>query len=204
MSLVTDPTEDGDPDWEPRAAAEVAFEKVMAGVDTHLAATPAELTTTDALRWAGDRLVEMLAAFAELPVERLLGLDGRARVRGDGGAPADGGTPADGPRPQGEPISISATAGGLAEARIWVHQRGAPAEGSLRFVLTDLHSATADPLPGAAAAFDPPSLALPALAGASTVIRFRVPADALPGAYHGHVVGRGVAGAAVPVTVVIT
>jgi hypothetical protein len=45
---------------------------------------------------------------------------------------------------------------------------------------------------------------LPITAAWSTVLRFRVPDCAIPGAHHGLVVARGAAAAAVPITVVIT
>ncbi|MDN5762281.1 MAG: hypothetical protein L0H41_08200 [Microlunatus sp.] len=170
------------------AAAGIAYERVMSGVADELASVPPNLEPADALRWAGDRLTELLAGFAEFPLDRLMGLND-AR-------PGTAETVA-----RGEPVQVRATAGSSAETRIWVHVIGPLTQATVRFSLTDLVPAVGDSLPGCAAAFEPTGLSLPAPAGASTVLRYRIPTGTAPGHYHGLVVGRGVADAVVPVTV---
>ena len=72
--------------------AELAYDRVMAGVDPQLDTMPPELKPADAVRWIGDRVTELVAGFAELPLDRLVDLGaptppsgrfgGRTRSRG--------------------------------------------------------------------------------------------------------------------------
>ncbi len=104
---------------EARRIAGLAFDKVMSGVPPQREELPPELEPADAVRWVGDRVTELVAGFAELPLDRLLGLAGPA-----GAAPAP---PANGDQhavPRGEPLAVTAPAGGLGEVRIWIHPLG--------------------------------------------------------------------------------
>lgn len=178
------------------ALADIAFARVMAGAAEDVDRLPPDLQPADALRWAGDRVTELLAGFAELPLERLLGLDD------DHGAAAD---PTAEPHraPAGEPLVVHASSGSVAEVRIWVHLVGPVGPASLRFVLTDLIPAAGEALAGGLAVFAPATLSLPTGVGPSTLLRLPIPLGTAAGDYHGHVLGRGVTGAVVPLTVVV-
>ena len=69
---------------------------------------------------------KLLAGFAELPLEQLLGL-GRPTA-----APARE-TPGPGAEPTGEPLTVRVRPGGTAEVRVWVHLLGGRIDGVLAF-----------------------------------------------------------------------
>ena len=175
--------------------AGVAYDRVMSGADPELDTMPADLKPADAVRWIGDRVTELVAGFAELPLDRLV--DQAAP------APASGG-PASAAEPRGEPLTMRSPRGGLGEVRIWIHPVGELATGTLRFRLTDLQPGTGDALPGGTAVFAPAEIGLPLKAAESVLLRYPIPAGATPGGYHGLVLAGGVADAFVPITVVIT
>jgi hypothetical protein len=179
--------------------ADLAFSRVITGPPTSPVAPPLDLEPADAVRWAGDRVTELLAGFAELPLDRMLGLD--AQRIGESDHDQSPGTA--GRTPAGVPLTITASCGAVAEARVWVHVVGAVRATTMSFTMTDLVDGFGDPLPGDSAVFEPAALTLPAPVGASTVLRFRIPDDAPAGSYHGHVLGRGVPGAVVPITAVV-
>lgn len=187
------------------ACADLAFERVMASVSDRPAALPPDLEPADALRWVTDRVTEAVAGFAELPLHRLLDLGGPDR---GGPGPAV---------PTGEAVRLAAAPGSVAQARIWVHvvDPGPPTKEvptsaadrpgqRLTFALTELRGNGADPLTADGTSFEPPYLELPTAPGTSTLLRYRVPAGTDPGAYHGVVVGHGLADATVVVTLVVT
>lgn len=181
------------------AAADAAFDRVLAGVEPEVASLPPGLQVADALQWAGDRCTELLAELAELPLEELLGWGDR-----DGGAPAGAAGRPPSSAPRGEPLLLSAVPGGFAEARLWVHLVADPPAGTLRFSLSDLRPADGPALPGELAVFAPAELTLPAPTGSATVLRYPVPPGTPPGRYEGLAHGRGVAAVSAPVTLVIT
>ena len=173
------------------AAAEQAFSRVMTGVPDQVETMPPELETADALRWAGDRVTELLAGFAELPLDRLIGL-------------AAPGTADPSPGPVGEPLKVRGIRGSTAQLRVWVHAVGDVAPARVRFELASLVAPDGASWLRPDATFAPAELAVPAPVGASTVLALQIPEDAVPGSHNGLVIGRGVAGAVVPITVVIT
>ncbi len=175
--------------------AGLAFDRVMSGVDPPLDTMPPELKPVDAVRWIGDRVTELVAGFAELPLERLVDL-------GPGSPPSE--PPVSEPGPRGQPLTMTASRGGLGEVRIWLHPIGELTTGTLRFRVTDLLPATGEALPGGAAVFAPPEVSLPLGAAASVLLRYPIPVGAAPGRYHGMVLAGGATDAVVPVTVVIT
>jgi hypothetical protein len=174
--------------------AGLAFDRVMSGVDPPLDTMPPELTPADAVRWIGDRVTELVAGFAELPLDRLVGL----------GPESSSEPPAGEAESRGEPLTMTATRGGLGEVRIWLHPIGELTTGTLRFRVTDLLPTTGEALPGGAAVFAPPEVSLPLGAAASVLLRYPIPAGAAPGRYHGLVLAGGATDAVVPVTAVIT
>jgi hypothetical protein len=175
--------------------AGLAYDRVMSGVEPELDTMPPELEPADAVRWIGDRVTELVAGFAELPLDRLVDL----------GAPAPPPDPsASEPEPRGEPLTMTSSRGGLGEVRIWVHPIGELTTGTLRFRLTDLQPSTGEALPGGTAVFAPPEISVPLSAATSVLLRYPIPAGATPGRYHGLVLAGGVTDAVVPVTVVIT
>lgn len=184
-------------------AAEEAFARVMTGVDEQVARLPPGLELSDALRWLGDRVSELVAGFAELPLDRLAGLGVPGAEHPDRDhhqhPAADGAT-----APPGEPIIVRAARGSTAEVRVWVHLVGAVPAATLRLGLSDLLRPDGTTWLRPAADLAPAQIALPGDGSTSAVLRLPIPADAVPGAHHGLVVGHGVAGAAVPITVVIT
>lgn len=187
-------------------AAADAFARVMAGVPEQLETVPPDLDLGDAIRWAGDRITELLAGLSELPLEAMLGLDGSSGSSGSAGA-ADADParqPSDDQQPTGEPVRVHARAGMVAEARIWVHPVGDLSPGTLHFLLSDLVAASGESIPGSLAGFTPEQIATPVAVGTATLLRLSVPADAAPGRYHGHIFAHGVTGAAVPVMVTLT
>lgn len=173
--------------------AEQAFARVMRGVDEQVERMPPDLEPADALRWAGDRMTELLADFAELPLDRMLGLAAPAAATGT-----------DAPPPRGEPVVVRAVHGSVAEARVWVHVVGELSATTLRFALSDLVGPDGDPWSSPGAGFTPAEISLPTTVGSATLLSLPIPDDATPGDHHGLVIGRGVTGAVVPVTVVIT
>jgi hypothetical protein len=175
--------------------AGLAFDRVMSGVDPPLDTMPPELKPVDAVRWIGDRVTELVAGFAELPLERLVDL-------GPGSPPSE--PPVSEPVPRGEPLTMTASRGGLGEVRIWLHPIGELTTGTLRFRVTDLLPATGEALSGGAAVFAPAEVGLPLGAASSVVLRYPIPVETAPGRYHGMVLAGGVTDAVVPVTVVIT
>lgn len=166
-------------------AADEAFARVMTGVPEQVETMPPDLDLADALRWAGDRITELLASLSELPLEALLGEPGGAQA------------------PTGEPLHVRASAGMMAETRVWVHPVGELPPGVLQFLLSDLVTADGQSIPGSPAGFTPEQLSTPVPVGAATLLRLPVPADAVPGRYHGHVFAQGVIGAAVPIEVTV-
>ena len=189
--MSSGPAEDPGPEASVLRAAEEAFARVMAGVPEQVETMPPDLDLADAIRWAGDRVTELLASLSELPLEAMLGLEEPAPP------------PTDEPSAAGEPIHTQATAGTMAEARVWVHPVGELLPGTLHFLLSDLVTAGGDSIPGSLARFVPEQLSTPVPAGAATLLRLPVPADAAPGQYHGHVFAHGTCGAAVPITVTL-
>ena len=175
--------------------AGVAYERVMSGVDPRLDTMPPELEPADAVRWMGDRVTELVAGFAELPLDRLVDLGAPTRPSG---------RPSGEPEPPGEPLTITSPRGGLGEVRIWVHPIGELTPGTLGFRLTDLQPGTGEALPGGTAVFAPAEIGLPLTAAASVVLRYPIPVGAVPGRYHGLVLAGGVTDAVVPITVVVT
>ena len=175
--------------------AGLAFDRVMAGVDLQLDTMPPELTPADAVRWIGDRVTELVAGFAELPLDRLVDL----------GPPLPAaGPPVSEPGPRGEPLTMTAPRGGLGEVRIWLHPIGELTTGTLRFRVTDLLPATGEALSGGAAVFAPAEVGLPLGAASSVVLRYPIPVETAPGRYHGMVLAGGGTDAVVPITAVIT
>ncbi len=180
---------------EARRLAGLAFDAVMSDVPPQLEQMPPELEPADAVRWIGDRVTELVAGFAELPLDRLL----------DATGPASGTPPTqpDPPTTRGEPLTVTVPAGGLGEVRVWVHPVGDLGTGTLRFRLGDLHPAAGEPLPGDLAVFVPSEVEVHG-AVTSTLLRYPVPAGTRPGRHEGLVLAYGVADAVVPVTVVVT
>ena len=167
----------------------------MSGADPEHDTMPPELKPADAVRWIGDRVTELVAGFAELPLERLVDLGQRTPPSG---------SPASAPEPLGEPLTMRSPRGGLGEVRIWIHPIGDLAAGTLRLRLTDLHPGSGEALPGGTAVFAPGEIGLPLTAAASVLLRYPIPAGATPGGYHGLVLASGGTDAVVPITVVIT
>lgn len=178
---------------EARRIADLAFEAVMSGVPQQLESMPPELEPADAVRWVGDRITELVAGFAELPLDRLVGVVGAADA-----------TPAP-PRaaaPRGEPLTLAARPGGVGEVRIWIHPLGDLETGTLRFRLGDLQPSSGDALPGQLAVVTPPEVTVHG-AVTSTLLRYPVPTGTPPGRYDGVVLAYGVADAVLPVTLVV-
>ena len=165
-------------------AADDAFDRVMAGVPEQLETMPPNLEPADALRWAGDRVTELIAGLAELPLDRLAG-------------------PTEQPPPAGEPLTVHARRGSVAEVRIWVHLVGPVPPATMRFALSELMGPSGASLTPERVDFVPAELAVPTPVGTSILLRLVVPERAGVGSHHGLVVGRGVAGAVVPITVVV-
>jgi hypothetical protein len=155
---------------------------------------PPELTPADAVRWIGDRVTEMVAGFAELPLDRLVDLVPPTPLAGD---------QASDPAPRGEPVAVASPRGGLAEVRIWIHPIGELRGGVLRFRLTDLEPSTGDALPGGTAVFVPAEIDVPVGGASSVLLRYPIPPGAIPGPYNGLVLAGGAADAVVPITVQI-
>ena len=193
---------EADPDLETRVlrAAEEAFAKVMAGVPEQLETMPPDLDADDAIRWAGDRVTELLANLAELPLESLLG---PAEQAVEDPVP-DGFSATDSRPPTGVPLSVRASAGEVTEARVWVHPVGDLGPGDLHFLLSDLVAPSGESISGELAGFAPAHLTTPLRAGAATLLQLEVPPGTARGSYHGHVLARGAADAAVPITVTLT
>lgn len=179
-------------------SADAAFERVRIG-RADQQSMPPEPEPADVLRWVGDRVTELVADFAELPLDRLLGMAEPYRTGDDHDQSGASG----GSAPAGEPLIATAPPGGVVEVRVWVHLVGQPPPATLRFRLTDLQDGDRTPLPGHEAIFEPAELDLATPVAASTLLRLPIPDDAVDGSYHGLVLGRGVDGAAVPLTVVI-
>ena len=175
--------------------AGLAYDRVMSGVDPQLDSMPPELKPADAVRWIGDRVTELIAGFAELPLNRLVDL-------GVAAPPSAGvvGTS----QPRGEPLTMTSARGGFGVVRIWIHPVGELTSGTLRFRLTDLQPGTGEALPGGTAVFAPAEIGLPRAAATSVLLRYPVPVGAVPGRYHGLVLAGGATDAAVAITAVIT
>ena len=174
--------------------AGLAYDRVMSGADRQLDTMPPELKPADAVRWIGDRVTELVAGFAELPLDRLVDLGPTTPTRDHESNPT----------PRGEPLSMVAPGGGFGEVRIWIHPIGEPAAGTLRFRLSDLQPGTGETLPGGTAVFAPAEIAVPLGAPASVLLRYPVPAGTTPDRYHGLVLASGGTDAVVPIMVVIT
>ncbi len=196
----TDPGDDLGFTEEALRLAGLAYERVVSGVDPHLDALPPELTPADAVRWIGDRVTELVAGFAELPLDRLVDLGQQAPPAGD---PESEPAPRGEPAPQGEPLTVTSRPGGVAEVRIWIHPIGELGDGMLRFRLTDLQPGTGEALPGGTAAFLPAEMAVPAAGPSSVLLRYPISTGTLPGRYHGLVLAGGATDAVVPITVQI-
>jgi hypothetical protein len=173
--------------------AGLAYDRVMSGADPRLDTMPPELEPADAVRWVGDRVTELVAGFAELPLDRLVDLGTPTPVADHGGDRA----------PHGEPLTMTAGRGGLAEVRLWIHPVGELGDGRLRFRLTDLESGAGDSLPGGTGVFTPAEIGVPLPAASSVGLRYPIPVGAAPGRYHGLVLAGGATDAVVPITVVI-
>lgn len=180
-------------DGEVIAAADEALSRVMRGVQEQVERMPPDLEPADALRWAGDRVTELLAGFAELPLDSLLGV-----------ATPSAAAPAEAATPTGEPLTVRAAAGALIEVRVWVHPVGDELTGLLHFRLGELSGPDGLTWTDDEAGFTPAACVLPVSRPWSTVLRCRVPVEAARGQHHGLVVARGAADAVVPITVVIT
>lgn len=184
-------------------AAEDAFAKVMAGVPEQLETIPPDLDLADAMRWFGDRVTELIASLSELPLETVLGVDG-SFDRGSKAAAATTVGRSSEEQPTGEPVRVQARSGLVAETRVWVHPGGDLTPGVLQFLLSDLVSGSGESIPGSVGSFAPAQITTPVAAGTATLLRLTMPADAVPGCYHGHVFAHGTTGAAVPIMVTLT
>ena len=177
--------------------ADLAYDRVMAGIDPRLEAMPTALEPADAVRWIGDRVTELVAGFAELPLDRLVDL-GATPPDADHHASEHGGAP------QGEPLTLTSVRGGVGEVRIWLHPVGELQTGTLTLRLGDLQPGAGEGLPGGTAVFVPPAIPLPFGASTSVLLRYPIPSDAVPGRYHGLVLAGGGVDAVLPITVVVT
>ncbi|HEY5784722.1 MAG TPA: hypothetical protein VIT65_08090 [Microlunatus sp.] len=175
--------------------AGLAYDQVVSGVDPQREAVPTQLKPADAVRWIGDRVTELVAGFAELPLDQLVDL---------GGPNAAGHDHESEPTPRGEPLTMIAPRGGLAEVRIWIHPIGDLTAGTLRFRLSDLQPGTGTTLPGGSAVFVPAEIDVPLGAAASVLLRYPVPAGSTPDRYHGLVLAGGGTDAVVPITLAVT
>ena len=190
----TDSADDSGFTEEALRLAGLAYERVVSGVDPQLDALPPELTPAEAVRWIGDRVTELVAGFAELPLDRLVDLGEQTAPAGDRERE---------PTLQGVPLTVTSRRGGVAEVRIWIHPIGVLGDGLLKFRLTDLQPGTGEALPGGTAAFVPAEMAVPAAGPSSVLLRYPIPTGTLPGRYHGLVLAGGATDAVVPITVQI-
>jgi hypothetical protein len=193
-----DPAADAAFAAEARRLAGLAFDTVMSGVPPQREELPPELEPADAVRWVGDRVTELVAGFAELPLDRLLGL-----AVPTGATPAASATEDPAAVPRGEPLSVTAPVGGLGEVRIWIHPLGDLATGTLGFRLGDLHPGVGEPLAGGAAVFAPAEVTVSG-AVTSILLRVPIPPGTRRGRYDGLVLAYGVVDAVLPITVVVT
>ncbi len=179
--------------------ADLAYDRVMAGIDPRLDAMPTALEPADAVRWIGDRVTELVAGFAELPLDRLVDLGATPPDADHRAAEQHGGAPL------GEPLTLTSARGGVGEVRIWLHPLGELPTGTLTLRLGDLQPGAGEGLPGGTAVFVPPAIPLPVGAATSVLLRYPIPSDAVPGRYHGLVLaGGGGIDAVLPITVVVT
>jgi hypothetical protein len=160
---------------------------------------PPGFEPADAIRWAGDRVTELLAGLAELPLDRLVDVVPPAATTGEQAQDPSSTQSV----PTGEPITVRAAPGTQVEVRIWVHPVGRVPVSTMRFVLTDLVGPTGPPLPGDSAEFVPAELTVPSPVGTSVLLRLAIPEQTTRGGHVGLVVGRGVTGATLPLTVLV-
>ena len=83
--------------------AGLAYDRVMSGAEPPLDAMPPELKPADAVRWIGDRMTELVAGFAELPLDRLVDLGSPTAATHDHESE---------PTPRGEPLTMTSPRGG--------------------------------------------------------------------------------------------
>ena len=103
----------------------------------------------------------------------------------------------------GVEVALTGAPGTDAIATVWIHNTTAAPVRALRVHMTDLTAHDGARIDAAAAAFDPPLLDVGADASRSASLSVRIPADAAPGAYVGHILATGLPGTRLAVSLVV-
>jgi hypothetical protein len=103
----------------------------------------------------------------------------------------------------GSSIRLAGSPGAEARASVWIHNStDTPLTGS-RLRMTDLTSHDGAVIAGSLGTFSPASLEVAASASGSSRLAVTIPATAVAGAYHGHVLATGVPEASLPLHLVV-
>lgn len=102
----------------------------------------------------------------------------------------------------GAPVELAGRCGGRARARLWIHNATPAPLPATRLRLTDLCAHDGSRLVDCAA-FDPPTLQVPAGGSAASWLEVLLPLEVGPGTYHGSVLATGLPEARVPVRLAV-
>jgi hypothetical protein len=135
-----------------------------------------------------DLLGETFTLYADA-IEQVLGRGGGAR--------------GDSPSRTGSPVTLTASPGEVASAAVWLHNVTPSPLAAAQLRLTSLTAHDGGTLHDVAFSFAPPTLDVAAGSSASSTLSVTLPADAVPGAYHGQVLASGAPTASVPVLLTV-
>jgi hypothetical protein len=103
----------------------------------------------------------------------------------------------------GSPLELAGTPGTRAQASVWVHNSTGRPAGDLGLRMTGLMAADGATIDASAGSFSPPDLTVAAGARDATRLSVSIPATAVPGVYHGHVLAAGLVDTSLPVRLTV-
>jgi hypothetical protein len=166
------------------AAAEV-FERVLRGYDDAPAKGKPPRVELAQLRTAAARTMDLYSQLVQEALEAAIHLaEDLVPSLGAGGE---------------APLTLTGRPGATVTTPVWIHNVTEAAVGGVRLRMTDLSAATGGRIVGALAGFEPDALEIGPGASGETRLSLRIPHDATPAVYHGHLLAGALPGVALAV-----
>lgn len=99
------------------------------------------------------------------------------------------------------PLALAGRRGAIVSAPVWVHNSTEAAVRGVELRLTDLTAPGGAELPGSVATFLPDRIDVAPQASGESRLHVAIPADAVPGTYHGHMLAGALPAAALAIRV---
>jgi hypothetical protein len=97
------------------------------------------------------------------------------------------------------PLTLAGRPGATVATPVWIHNVTDARVSGVRLRMTDLSAPTGGSIVGALAGFEPDELAIEPGASGETLLSLRIPHDATPAVYHGHLLAGALPAAALAV-----